>query len=1257
VLTVAGYTIQNLIHETPSGEVYTGVRSADGLHVVIKLYLGDVADARTRAEHEFELFRRIDHPGVARPLELSSIGEHPMLVLECSSGRLLASYLEGPRPSLGDFLKIALGLAQSLAAVHAARVIHKDVTPRNIWVDPDQLTPCLIDFGIAVEFGRAERSAPPEMVEGTWHYIAPEQTGRMGRGIDFRTDLYTLGASLYHLLTSRTPFHTKHGVELMSAHVAQRAPSVAQLCPRVPQALSRMLEKLLEKDPELRYQTARGLAADLETCIKQLHESGEIDDELALGLHDASDRLRFPNRLYGREREAEELSAALARTTQNAVELVLIAGPPGIGKSSLAGVLRERLAATGGYLAEAKFELDQSDRPYSGFAAAINSFADQILAESGERVAMWSDRIRQGLGSLGRLVVDLAPYLEALVHDFPKLHASDTQEAGERLALAVNRFIAAVARPEHPLVLFLDDLQWADAGSLFLLGSLLRSSEPEGLLVIGGYRTAEVSPEHPFAVLLDQLAGSSLPIRRFELAPLTLEDTSQLLSDTLGRPLEDTRELAKRIQRKTQNNPLLVRRMLFRLWQRDLLRYEHGQGWVWQEQGFHEIEMTDDAASLLAARIDDLSPQARELIQIASVMGSAFELELLVALAEVPRLDGLHEMMSLTEQGLIEPSRDGFKFAHDRIRESARDSLDAEAREALHYRIALRLLEQSTPEQRASRVFEIADHLRRSGSRIPEQMRYRALEIAAAAGDAALRTGAPVSASQYLTFARSLVRDEDWDKGRAQTVALFLSSSRCAYQRKDFEAGFSLLEDLERHDPGPDDQIRIDVQRIKLATASRPTRETLDLSLETLRRYGVRWSRRPSLLRVRFAIWRTDWMLRGPYEKWPLRPAPRGDLRWLYPIMIKAAAAQVHSLTNVRLVCLTGSDTLRAYVEHGYARSPGLSIATYAAWRCSVLRHSGGLERYVHAAASWNARVPDPVFGPKADYVIEAFAKVWIQPRRSVLAPLARLAQRLHEAGEVEYATNALYWRCVPLALSGLPLDETLREFEGLPRWLGMDRPAQAERLAEPFRRLAAPGSRSPEDPLPHIEQLLAEFEGSSACPPFVTMWMLYLCVFSRFEDALRISEPVRELVFDVHSTPHVADYTFYRGLAAGVVAQRASGAPRRRLRRVLWGSIRQLEVWARHGPDFVHMALLLRAESQALRGRDTQALHDYRMAATRAAQVEYPHHAALAHERRATLLLTQRRQTAADAERVSAHARYQDWGAIAKLEQLASDA
>ena len=483
MITLDGYRVAKTLSSGRQTGVYSALRDHDGVRVALKAHLG--SGARARAERELQALRGAAGPGVPEALELQLQGTDAVLVLAFVEGSSIAASLAGATlRSLGTRLRIAIELAECIARVHATRIIHKDIRPENVLIDRFTQRPWLIDFGRASPLGSAsDRVVDVDFPQRTLLYISPEGTGRMDRGLDPRSDLYSFGALLYQMLTGRPPFELTEALELVHAHMAVLpAPPVA-VCADCPATLSRIAMKLLQKEPEERYQSARSLCDDLRNALDQLECAGAIADDFPLGTSDSPQRPLFPRRLYGREAELASLTQGFERASAGASEVWLIKGPPGAGKSALAEQLKARIHAAGGYLASGKFDLYRRDVPYSGFVSAFDSLLQQRLAESSKQLERFRHEVVTALGNLAGALAELVPDLRLVVGEIPPPPRLEPEQVRVRLALAVRRFVRACATPEHPLALCLDDLQWADGGSLQLIGELASAHDPCALLL------------------------------------------------------------------------------------------------------------------------------------------------------------------------------------------------------------------------------------------------------------------------------------------------------------------------------------------------------------------------------------------------------------------------------------------------------------------------------------------------------------------------------------------------------------------------------------------------------------------------------------------------------------------------------------------------------------------------------------------------------------------------------------------------------
>jgi hypothetical protein len=1258
------YALGKCLYASKRTEVYAAIRTHDSRAVVLKAYVGSAADADVNAQREFTALRQVAGPGIPVAVELLREDTRPIVVLEQAAGIVLEDWVATALPPPDAFLEVAIQLADALARVHEKRLIHCDVTPQNVVVDPGNLSTCLLDFSLARRLGSGIElraiDAEGQTPAGTLSYIAPEQTGRMDRGVDSRSDLYGLGGTLYHALTGRSPFDSDDPLTLIHAHMARLPIPPLELRPELPATLSRIVVKLLQKAPEARYQTARALHHDLCECREQLRRRAHIDAHFALGSADAPYRPLFSKKLYGREREVERLLDSYRDAAQGRTRAVWLTGPPGVGKSALAHELRVPLAGGDGYVAHGKFDLYRREIPYLGFVQAFESLTQQILTESDARLAEWRKQLGSALGPSAGVLIQWIPDLAIVLGDVPPVPKLGPGETRARLGLAVERFIQALALREHPLVLFLDDLQWADPGSRDLLQELLTSVRDCALLVLGSYRDTEVDAAHPLSRLIRELEQRGVASIELELAPLSNDACTGMLAEALGRTIEETRPLAACVARKTASTPLLIQQFVSHMYDLGLICFRLPEGWSWDDGALAAAEIPEDAVGLMTAKIARLAPGIAEVVQLASCVGDSFDLDTLRELSDRPR-DALESaLFALCDEGLIAPSHHGFRFGHDRIREAAQTLLSGAERSRVHLKAARLLLERMPADTLAERSLEIADHFNGVESALPEEDRWRALEANDRAGRRALGAGAAATARRYFASARALCREGDWETERTTLFQLHLSYADTARQEEDFALAVELLEVLELRAATPLERAWAASQRIVIETVRRGHDAALPLALQTFRRFGRSWPASPSRLRTCLEVWRTDRCLRGPLADELFRLVRREDVEHTLPllILILAAGPAIAESSGVRLICITAGFALRLMHRHGYVQGPGMALASYAAYRMALTGDARDLERCAKAALDWSARAPSPLYSHRVEHIVHTFVYGWTRPRLDMREPLLRVAEQAREAGDTEYEPRALAQRAFHGACAGIPLPALAEELEALVAETARQRSIHEAYVPLVLRAIALV-SRSPRRTaadVREVAQLCAEADASYHARMFALVFVLGVaCVLRQNAAAHVLAERTERWVHESGGSPMStrADFAFFRGIAAAGLAADATRVDRRRLRRVLARCHRDLATWARCGPDFVHMAQALEAERQRLHRQTERALRSYAQAAERAARQGYRHHAALMHERRAELLLDQRRETEARGALERASGLYEEWGALAKAEAL----
>ncbi|WP_437757201.1 AAA family ATPase [Sorangium sp. So ce1389] len=761
------YRLGEVLYTGTETRVVAGVHRSTQAAVVLKIPRHELPDdrvvARLRGEHA--LLREIELPGVVRALDLVPHGAGVALVLErwgdCSLERALAG---GPLP-VEAVLRLGAALARVLGQLHRRGVIHRDIQPQNILVSAARTEVQIIDFGLATRRTAAGDAGGAEGAAiGTLAYMAPEQTGRMKRTVDARADLYALGSTLYQMLTGKPPFELTDELSLIHAHIARRPPPPRERAPalRIPEVVSAIVMRLLEKSPEQRYQTGEGAARDLERALEALRETGEIRP-FPLGARDWENRIRRPSRLFGREREQQALREALARARGGETELALFSGPSGVGKSALVGALREEARLAGGLFAAGKFDPLQRGTPYAALAQAFRAIARRRLSDSAESLERWATAARAALGANARILVDMAPELARILGEPPALLEVSPAEAKHRFQLTVQRFVRATATAEHPLVLFIDDLQWADAPSLALLEAIATDPEIGHLLLLGAYRDGEVDGAPPLRALVEATRASGRRAEVRALGPLDEQALVGMVDDMLRGAGNEVRALCSLVRAKTDGSPFFVEQFLRALHeQRLLLRDTYTGRWYWEAERIERAAVTDNVVALLTEKMGRLPEEPRRMLVAGACVGADFEASLVSAAAGLPPEALRRAAEALLQEGLLVAAGEGegeaYAFVHDRVQQAAYELPGGDERPGLHLAIARALDRRWSVRGGDAELFALAHHYLRAAGHLREAAeRRRAAERCLAAGLRAKAASAYAEAVRFLRAGRELL--------------------------------------------------------------------------------------------------------------------------------------------------------------------------------------------------------------------------------------------------------------------------------------------------------------------------------------------------------------------------------------------------------------------------------------------------------------------------------------------------------------------
>jgi PAS domain S-box-containing protein len=801
-----------------------------------------------KIEHEYSFRSELDATWAVRPLALSRHNQRTVLVLEDPGGEPLNCLIHGPM-EMRQFLRIATGLATANSQLHSHGLIHKDLKPTNVLVNPATGKVWLMGFGIASRLPRERQSPkPPEFIAGTLAYMAPEQTGRMNRSIDSRSDLYALGVTLYEMLTGSLPFAASDPMEWVHCHVArQPAPPGGQL-KSIPGMVSAIIMKLIAKTAEERYQTAVGLECDLRRCLEEW-ETHHLIGEFPLGEHDIPDRLLIPEKLYGRESEIKTLLAAFDRIVVGGrPELVLVAGYSGIGKSSLVNELHKALVPPRGLFAFGKFDQYKRDIPYAPLAKAFQGLIRSLLSKTEAELSKSRDALHEALDPNGQLVVELVPELKLVIGEQPAVPDLAARDAQIRFQQVFRRFIGVFARPEHPLALFLDDLQWLDAATLGLIENLLTQPDVKHLLLIGAYRDNEVGPAHPLMSKLGAMRQAGVMLQEIVLTPLTREDMQQLIADSVHCELDLTRPLAELVHERTTGNPFFAIQFLSELADEGLLGFNHGQGrWAWDLSRIRAKDYTDNVVDLLVGKFSRMPADTQDALKQLACLGNSADVTVLRMIYQDSNEDLERQLREAVLAGLILRSEDSYRFLHDRVQEAAYSLIPQQFRTETHLRIGRLLVERTPPNECEERIFEIVNQFNRAAHLITSNdERRRVAELNLIAARRAKLSIAYASALSYLTTGRGLLTEESWNTDYELIFSLEHLTAVCELLTADMESAEERLSMLAGRANSAHDLARVTCLQLTLYTALDRLDRGVEICLEYLRRDGTNWSAHPT---------------------------------------------------------------------------------------------------------------------------------------------------------------------------------------------------------------------------------------------------------------------------------------------------------------------------------------------------------------------------------------------------------------------------
>ncbi|MDZ8227261.1 PAS domain S-box protein [Nostoc sp. ChiVER01] len=1288
MITLPGVVILSKIYESPATLVYRGIREQDNCAVVAKVLKQDYPSPQelTRYRQEYEITHSLNIEGVVKAYSQQDYQRTLVMLLEDFGGESLECLRQQqsdfyPMP-LSNFLGLAIAITEILGRIHAANIIHKDINPSNIVLNPNTGVVKMIDFGIATRFSRTNpRFKSLYLLEGTLAYLSPEQTGRMNRMLDYRTDFYSLGATFYELLTGQLPFPATDILELVHCHIAKTPVSPHELNSKIPKPVSEIILKLMAKNAEDRYQSAWGIKADLEHCAQQLAEIGQID-YFQLGLQDISQQFQIPQKLYGREAEIEALLAAFDRvaktkhednSSQLNVEMMLVSGFAGVGKSALVQELYKPITAKWGYFVWGKFDQFGRNIPYSAIAHALQQLIQQIVREPDEQVQQWRNRLLTALGSNGQLIVDVIPEVELIIGKQPPVPEVGATEAQNRFNLTFQKFVRVFCSKDHPLVIFLDDLQWIDSATLKLIELILLDEQTQYLFLIGAYRDNEVTPTHPLALTLEKLRKQGTVLQKITLAPLTPEPLSQLIAETLDCNIDTVHSLTQLVLRKTEGNPFFVNEFLRMLHSENLFSFDAQHlCWQWDIPQIEAQDIADNVVELLLLKLKKLPEETRQILSLAACVGSEFNLETLAIACEKSPKEIFQDLLAAIQAGLIQPISEldenllvqDYKFLHDRVQQAAYALIDESHKQVVHLQIGRNLLEKNSQEQRSERLFEIVDHFARGIELVTDHaQRTEIARLNLIAGQKAKAATAYEASLKYFKTGLKLIDTDSWQSKYDLTLALYSQAAEAAYLHGCFDEMEQFVEVVLNQAKTVVDKVQVYDSRIQAFLSQSNLKEALKTGLEVLKLLEVDLIITPSQLDVERELEETSAILAGreieDLINLPRMTAPEP----LAAMYILANITATACMVSPALIVPIGCKMVNLSINYGNATWSPMSYVTYGYSLCAVVQDIELGYKFGKLALSLAERLNTKKGNAKALVLFSAHVMHWKVHLKNTIPMLVDAYQNGVETGDFEFASYAAYHACFRSFFVGkelIQLEQKTATYSKAIRQIRRENPSNWTALLWQTILNLLDKSENPSrlmgcvyDEEQALSHAIAVKDGHEI--QFFYLFKVILCyLFGEYHQAAQTAILARQSLEELTAITFVPLFYFYHSLVLLSLWVEASNSQKEAWLNCVSTNQKEMQKWADHAPmNYLHKYHLVEAEKARVLGQFFEAEEFYEQAIQGAKDNEYLQEEALAYELAAKHYLARGREKIAQTYMKEAHYCYERWGAKAKVKDL----
>ena len=1292
MIELTGYQISAPIYSGTRTLVYRGTRLCDQKPVIIKVLRNEYPNFSelVHFRNQYTIAKNLNLPGIIQTYSLEPYRNGYALIVEDFGGISLKEWAGKGKmvQSLVEFFQIAIDLSNTLDILYRHRIIHKDIKPANILINPETKQVKLIDFSIASLLPReTQMLMSPNAIEGTLCYLSPEQTGRMNRGVDYRTDFYSLGVTFYELLTGELPFQSNDPMELVHSHIAKQPPLLGEnRSEEIPQVLCDIVMKLMAKNPEQRYQSALGLKFDLEFCLRQLKESGTIKS-FAIAQRDVCDRFIIPEKLYGRETEVAQLLAAFDRISgcetlpgnEGRRELMLVAGFSGIGKTAIVNEVHKPIVRQRGYFIKGKFDQFNRNIPFSAFVQAFRELMGQLLSESEAQLAAWKTKILAALGDSAQVIIEVIPELEQIISQQPTATELSGTAAQNRFNLLFQKFLQVFTTKQHPLVIFLDDLQWADSASLKLMQLLMSESDGRYLLLIGAYRDNEVAAAHPLILALEEIGKAEAAIHTITLAALSQTSLNQLVADTLSCFPEIAQPLTQLIYQKTKGNPFFSVQFLKMLHDDGLIHFDFdGGNWHCDIAKVKALAVTDDIVEFIALQLQKLPPATQNVLKLAACIGNQFDLGTLAVVSEQRETETAADLWQALQEELILPESEvykfylgmekqdraqnsevvNYKFLHDRVQQAAYSLIPEDQKQSVHLHIGQLLLARTSPQQLDERIFAIVSQFNLGIDRIAiQEQRDHLANLNLTAGRKARLSAAYPASAQYCEIGLQLLATDNsdaWIRQPILTSELHVETANSACLIGAFERVDACVEAVLQHTSNPLEQVKALETKIQSLIARNQLSEAIQVARTILQKLDVELPEHPTQDMVAPALN----TIRDRLMSVDVMNSPRmSDPQKLAAMNILSSMASAAYMGSPALYPLIVLKQIELSLQFGNAIQTPYAYSTYGLIVCAFGGEIVAGNRAADIAIALMEMLKASSFKAKIINLVYPFVRIWQEPIHTVLMPLLEGYQAGLETGDLEFAAYCVHNRCELAYAAGSELLQLRQEKEIYAEAIAQLKQTTALNFHQIHQQAVLNWTGEADDPQKLVG---AAYDETTRLPQHqsagdtysigsVYAHKLVLAYhFGQPQEALEMAQIAEQTIGAIIGTVFYGVFYFYHALT---LLANTNTLP---ISEAVTKDLDRLTNWATHAPmNFAHKCDLIRAEQQRVLGQKAEAIDLYDRAIFLAKENQFLNEEALANELAAKFYLNWGKEKVAAGYMQEAYYCYARWGAKAKTDDL----